>query len=70
MLRSLYATLINPYFECCNIAGASNSIIQLEKLFIMQKKVLRVITGSIWNSHTSYLFKSNNNLKLFDFNTL
>ena len=66
VLRSLYVSLIHPYFEYCNIAWDSCRSSLLNKLFICQKKAIRLITCSKWNSHTSPLFKSNNILKVFD----
>jgi hypothetical protein len=37
-LYYLYNTLIKPYFDYCNIAWASHSTTQLDKLFRIQKK--------------------------------
>ena len=57
VLYSLYNTLIKPYFEYCNIVWATNKTILFDKLFILQKKAIRIITSSRWNTHTASLFQ-------------
>ena len=37
-LRSLYCTLVNPYYEYCNIVWAVKNTVLLQKLFISPKK--------------------------------
>jgi hypothetical protein len=46
ILQSLYYTLINPYFEYCNVVWATSTTGELEKLFRVQKRTVRLITKS------------------------
>jgi hypothetical protein len=66
----LYNTLIYPYLQYCNIAWASQQNIYTDKLFILQKKALRIVNKTHWIAHTSPLFLKLNTLKLSDINKL
>lgn len=57
-LISLYFTLIHPYLEYCNVVWAIDRSTVLQELFICQKKAVRIITGSKYNSHTTPLFSN------------
>lgn len=70
ILRNLYYTLINPYFEYCNIIWATNSTGTLAKLFRIQKRALRLITNSKWNAHTDPLFRQCKMLTIYKLNQL
>jgi hypothetical protein len=70
ILYSLYNTIVNPYFDYCNIAWATNATTKLDKLNRIQKKALCIITKSKWNAHTTPLFRSKNILKICDINSL
>ena len=70
LLRSLYFTLVNPYFEYCNIIWAICSSVVLEKLFRIQKKAIRLIANSDWNAHTAPLFRDFNVLTVHQINRL
>jgi len=52
ILRSLYFSLVNPYYEYGNIIWAVSNNVALRKLAITQRKAIRVVTGSRWNAHT------------------
>jgi hypothetical protein len=56
LLRSLYYTLIHPYFDYCNIIWAISSTVALDKLFRLQKRAIRLIANSDWNAHSAPLF--------------
>lgn len=56
VLKTLYQTLIQPYFEYCNIVWSIHKSSALNNLMICQKKAIRVITNSKWNAHTKPLF--------------
>jgi len=56
-LRSLYIALVHPYYEYANIVWAVRNTVVLQKLFITQKRAVRVITNSLWNAHTYPLFR-------------
>ena len=65
----LYSLYVTPYLSYCNIVWATKVTTQITKLFILQKKAIRIITHSRWNSHTSLLFRNKYILKLNDLNT-
>ena len=64
----LYNALINPYFDYCNIVLGIERNVHLENLFKRQKKAIRVITWSKWNSHSTPIFKQLNIFNLFAMN--
>jgi len=70
LLRNLYFTLINPYFEYCNVIWAISSSIALVKLFRIQKRAIRLIINSEWNAHTAPLFRDLNILTIHQLNLL
>jgi hypothetical protein len=61
---SLYYTLVHPYLSYCNFIWASNYKSRIQRLIILQKRVIRIIMGSPFNSHTHLLFKQLNILTL------
>ena len=70
ILRNLYFTLVHPYFEYCNVIWAVNKTVSLDNLFRKQKRAIRVVTNSKWNSHTAPLFVKLNVLTLYNINAL
>ena len=63
-----YLYYITPYYQYCNIVWASDYPTNLHKLYMLQKRVIR-ITGQVkWRDHTSILFKRNRQLNIFDIN--
>ena len=83
ILFSLYNTLILPYISYCNSAWAitlakheylcpwnSMETTKLDKLFIYQKKALRICAGKSFDSHTKPLFHELKTLNIFDINKL
>ena len=56
-LLSIYNTLIKPYFTYCLIIWGNTYKTYLDKLFLLQKKVVRIITRSTHRAHTAELFK-------------
>ncbi|CAL4144109.1 unnamed protein product [Meganyctiphanes norvegica] len=71
ILKSLYHSLIYPYYTYCNLVWGCASNIHLETLVKLQKKAVRIICKAGYYDHTESLF---NNLKLlqvkeiYDFN--
>lgn len=53
----LYNAIIKPYFTYCNIIWGNTYKSYLEKLVKLQKKILRLITFSEYNSPTGPLFE-------------
>jgi hypothetical protein len=68
VLTSLYFTLVHPYFEYCNIVWGVCRSTSFNKLFLLQKKAVRIVTLSPWNCHTGPLFKKLNILPLASLN--
>ena len=59
-LLTIYNSLITPYLNYGLLAWGS----QIDKLFKLQKKAVRIITNASFNSHTDPLFKQLNLLKV------
>ena len=58
-LRSLYFALVHPYYEYANIVWAVKNTVVLQKLFITEKRAVRIpaITNSPCNAHTYPLIR-------------
>ena len=69
-LRMLYFSLIYPYFYYCNIVWASTYKTNLRRLFILQKRIIRIINKSHFNAHTEPIFKDLGILKFNDIHLL
>ena len=64
ILKTLYLTLVFPYFNYCNLVWGSAYKNTLNPLVILQKKCIRLICKSDYLDHTDPLFKSTKLLKL------
>jgi hypothetical protein len=69
VLNSLYNTLVFPYLNYCAIIWADNNNAHIHSLFLIQKKIIRTCTNSVWLAHTDPLFKSLKTLKINDLYT-
>jgi len=67
---SLYFPLVNPYYEYGNIVWAVKNTVSLQKLFLTQKKAIRIITNSAWCAHTYPLFQKLSILKIEELHKL
>lgn len=67
-LRILYFSLIHPYLLYGNAIWGNSHQKYIRKLEVLQKKAVRIISGSTYNSHSLPLFKALNILKLRDLN--
>ena len=65
-LFSLYCTLILPYLNYCSENWGNTYESNLNKLFLKQKRVIRIINKATFYAHTTLLFKKLNVLKLKD----
>lgn len=70
VLVSLYQSLVAPYYDYCNIAWAINNSVLLVHLYKTQKRAVRIITNSSFNSHTKPLFIKLNVLPIMSLNRL
>ena len=66
LLKMLYFSMIHPYLNYCIIIWGNASLVALKKLTILQKRAIRLITGSKYLDHTNILFKKCQILKLSD----
>ena len=56
---SLYYSFAYPYFIYCNQVWGCNYKTNLERLVLLQKKMIRIITSSPYRAHTEPLFIAN-----------
>ena len=66
ILKTLYSTLILPYLNYGVLAWGNSYNYQLDKLLILQKRVMRIICHTDRLSHTNCLFFENKILKIHD----
>src|ERR1043165_4798785 len=52
----LYYSLVYPYLAYCNLIWASTYTTRLNRLIILQKRVIRIVAGTAYGSHTAPLF--------------
>ena len=67
-LKTLYNSFIYPYYIYCNHVWGSACMTTLNPLVLLQKRIIRIITGSKRLSHTDPLFRELGLLKLQDVN--
>ena len=65
-LIDLYHSLIYPYLIYCNILWGKASDSHLNQLFLLQKRLVRIITNSEFLAHTDPLFYHTKILKIKD----
>ena len=63
-LKMLYTSLILPYLTYCNIVWGGARVTSLNKLFILQKRAVRIVCRAPYLAHTSPLFVATGFLKL------
>ena len=64
VLLMLYKSLVHCHLLYCNQIYTSASVSSLKKIVIQQKKAIRIVTNSKYNSHTVPLFKHHEILPL------
>ena len=64
--RCLYYSLVYPYFIYCVSVWGSTYQSNLSRIFILQKKIMRIISKVSFDSHTDVLFKEQDILKFSD----
>ena len=70
ILTILYNAHVLPHLQYCSPIWCNTYPTHLLPLFLLQKKIIRIVTNSGYFDHTQPLFKSMNILKLFDINKL
>ena len=68
ILLMLYNTLILPYLNYCNIVWANTHRTKLKCLYLLQKRIVRIITLSHYQAHSRPLFKQLNILDVYQLN--
>ena len=68
-LATLYNTLVFPYLNYCVIIWGDKNNANINSLFLMQKRIIRTCTNSMWLAHTDPLFYSLKTLKVCDLYT-
>ena len=71
ILKSLYHSLVYPYYTYCNLIWGSAISTHIESLVLLQKKCIRIISKAGYLDHTAPLFKELKLLKvqqIYDFN--
>ena len=66
----LYYTLVYPYLTYCNIVWGTAKLSVINKLFILQKRAVRLCTASGYRAASNPLFIQLKILKLHDINNL
>ena len=66
---SLYYTLIYPYISYCNIVWSSTYATSLNRIWLLQKRAVRVMTNSEYRAHSAPLFERLKVLDIFKVNT-
>ena len=65
-LHCLYYSLVYPYLIYCVSVWGSTYQSNVSRIFILQKKIIRIISKVSFDSHTDVLFKEHGILKFFD----
>ena len=69
LLIKLYYSLIYPYLIYCNEIWGGTCDVHLNKLLLLQKKIIRIITGEPYLAHTAPLFHRTGILRVQEFHT-
>ena len=66
ILLTLYSTLILPYLNYGILAWGNSAKYRIEKIFIIQKRAIRIVNNVTYLYHTNELFILNRVLKIHD----
>ena len=69
-LPTLFNTLVYPYINYCAIIWADNNNSHRDSILLLQKRIMRTCTNSMWLEHTNSLSQSLNTLKIQDLHFL
>ena len=69
-LRNKFSCLVYPYLHYCIIVWGSTYKTNLRRLVSLQKRVIRIISKSTFDSHSDPIFKELELLKLSDIRQL
>ena len=69
-LLTLHYSMVYPYLQYCNVVWASTYASNLPRLVLLQKRVIRILNNSGFDSHTTPIFKNLRLLKFHDIRKL
>ena len=64
ILRTLYFSLVNPYLTYCIIIWGNSRAVHIDKLYLLQKRAVRILAGVGFHEHSNPLFTSLNIMKV------
>lgn len=67
---TMYYSFVYPYINYCNHVWGNTYITNLKPIILLHKKIIRIVTGSPYLSHTEPLMKEFNLLNLISINKL
>ena len=67
-LKTIYNAFILPHLNYCNVAWGNSSLCYLNRIYLLQKKAVRIISNSSYRAHTETLFAKLKILSVFDLN--
>ena len=65
-LRTLYFSMVYPYLQYCNIVWASTYSINLRRIVVLQKRIIRILNTSKFDAHTDSICRDLHLLKFHD----
>ena len=65
---NLYYTFLYPYFTYCNIVWGKAANVYMSRLFLLQKRILRIICNTHFLAHTEPLFNQCKVLNIYKIN--
>ena len=68
LLKSIYYALICPYIFCGNVVRANTYQSKLDKIYKLQKKIVRIMSFKEYNHSSKPLFKELNILNVYQVN--
>ena len=67
--KSLYYTLIYPYLTYCTTVWSSTYVTNLNRIFLLQKRAVRIITNADFRAHSEPLFFRLKILDIYNINS-
>ena len=64
----LYNSVILPYLNYCNLVWGSSYKTNLQRIIILQKRVIRIVNKCNYDAHTDPILKNLKLLKFYDIN--
>ena len=61
---TLYNTFVYPYLTYCDIVSGSTAKIHLNKITVVQKRILRIMCNAKFRDHTAVLYKNTSILEV------